>query len=243
MNDAASSPDARVRSAVAHWAPRFVANGVTLTDFEEVTASLTSWDDWCRAWSERASQHERLGREALERKRHLSAGEHLQRAGVYYHFAAFLFVQDQGQMKTAHGKAVECRKLALPHILPPGERVEIPYDGKRLFGILRKPPGVARPPVVVMAMGLDSTKEECDAYEQPFLARGLATLSFDGPGQGEGQYDFAIRGDYEAPVAAVLDAVEQRRDLDAGRVGMWGVSLGGYYAPRAAAFDLSLIHI
>src|SRR5215470_16905467 len=103
MNDAASSPDARVRSAIAHWAPRFVANGVTLTDFEEVTASLTSWDDWCRAWSERAAQHERLGREALERKHHLSAGEHLQRAGVYYHFAAFLFVGDQGQMKTAHG--------------------------------------------------------------------------------------------------------------------------------------------
>ena len=237
MNDAPPSPDARVRSAIAHWAPRFVANGVTLTDFEEVTASLLAWDDWCRAWSERAAQHERLGREALERKQLLSAGEHLQRAGVYYHFAAFLFVHDQAQMKVAHGKAVECRKLALPHIAPPGERVEIPYEGKRLVGILRKPPGVARPPVVVMAMGLDSTKEECDAYEQPFLARGLATLSFDGPGQGEGQYDFAIRGDYEVAVAAVIDAVEQRRDLDAGRIGMWGVSLGGYYAPRAAVFE------
>src|SRR5947209_16675338 len=88
-----------------------------------------------------------------------------------------------------------------------------------------------------MAMGLDSTKEECDAYEQPFLARGLATLSFDGPGQGEGQYDFAIRGDYEVAVAAVLDAVEKRRDVDARRIGMWGVSLGGYYAPRATAFE------
>ena len=38
--------DARVTSAIAHWAPRFVANGVTLTDFEEVTASVSSWDDW-----------------------------------------------------------------------------------------------------------------------------------------------------------------------------------------------------
>ena len=43
--------DARVTSAIAHWAPRFVANGVTLTDFEEVTASVSSWDDWCAAWS------------------------------------------------------------------------------------------------------------------------------------------------------------------------------------------------
>ena len=57
--------DSRVASAIAHWAPRFVANGVTLTDFEEVTARVASWDDWCAAWSERAALHEGLGREAL----------------------------------------------------------------------------------------------------------------------------------------------------------------------------------
>ncbi|MFL5073071.1 MAG: alpha/beta hydrolase family protein [Xanthobacteraceae bacterium] len=237
MNDMAPAQDARVRSAISHWAPRFVANGVTLTDFEEVTAAIPSWDDWCRAWSERAQVHEQLGREALDKQRLVSAGEHLQRAGVYYHFAAFLFVHDIPQMKQAHMKGVACRQAALPHLAPAGERVEIPYEGKHLYGILRKPPGVERPPVVAMAVGLDSTKEECDAYEQPFLQRGLATLAFDGPGQGEGQYDFAIRGDYEVAVAAVLDLVDKRRDLDAKRIGVSGVSLGGYYAPRAAAFD------
>jgi dipeptidyl aminopeptidase/acylaminoacyl peptidase len=231
------STDPRVTSATAHWGARFVANGVSLTDFEEVTASIRSWDDWCRAWSGRAGDHEKLGRQALAEKKFVSAGEHLQRAGVYYHFAAFLFVHDQPQMKAAHMKAVECRRLALPHIRPAGERVEIPYEGKHLYGILRKPAGVERPPVVVMAMGLDSTKEETDAYEQPYLARGLATLAFDGPGQGEGQYDFAIRGDYEVPVKAVVDFVETRGDVDSSRIGMWGVSLGGYYAPRAAAFE------
>jgi dipeptidyl aminopeptidase/acylaminoacyl peptidase len=231
------SADARVKSATAHWGPRFVANGVALTDFEDVTGSIGSWDDWCRAWCERAAVHERLGHEALDNNKTLSAGEHLQRAGVYYHFANFLFVHDQAQMQAAHRKAVECRRLALPHLTPPGERVQIPYEGKHLFGILRKPAGVARPPVVVMAMGLDSAKEETDAYEQPLLARGMATLAFDGPGQGEGQYDFAIRGDYEAPVRAVVDYVETRRDLEAARIGMWGVSLGGYYAPRTAAFE------
>jgi dienelactone hydrolase len=229
--------DARVTSAIAHWAPRFVANGVTLTDFEEVTAALTSWDDWCRAWSERAAVHESLGRDALARGKLLSAGEHLQRAGVYYHFGKFLFVHDIPQMKAAHAKAVACRALALPHLQPPGERVDIPYQGGLLAGILRKPVGVERPPVVVMAMGLDSAKEEADCYEQPFLARRMATLSFDGPGQGEGEYDFAIRGDYEVAVAAVIDFIAARRDLDATRIGLWGVSLGGYYAPRAAAFE------
>ena len=43
-------PDALVQSAIHHWAPRFVANGVPLTDFEEVTAKLERWEDWCEAW-------------------------------------------------------------------------------------------------------------------------------------------------------------------------------------------------
>jgi dipeptidyl aminopeptidase/acylaminoacyl peptidase len=229
--------DARVKSAISHWAPRFVANGVALTDFEEVTASIESWDDWCSAWSKRAAIHERMGREALAARKFLSAGEHLNRAAVYYHFGKFLFVHDLAQMRAAHEKAVECKRAALPHLQPPGERVEIPYERKLLFGILRKPAGVERPPVMIMAMGLDSTKEETEAYEQPFLARGIATLAFDGPGQGEGEYDFAIRGDYEAVVNAVANFVEGRRDLDTEQMGLWGVSLGGYYAPRSAAFE------
>ena len=154
-----------------------------------------------------------------------------------YHFAKFLFVQDLAQMKAAHMKAVECRKLALAHLRPRGERVEIPYEGKFLAGILRKPDVVEQQPVLVFACGLDSCKEETDAYEQPFLARGIATLVFDGPGQGEAEYDFAIRGDYEVAAGAIIDYIEGRRDLDPGRIAMAGISLGGYYAPRSAAFD------
>jgi 2,6-dihydroxypseudooxynicotine hydrolase len=229
--------DPRLQAAVAHWGARFVANGVALTDFEDVTRAISSYDDWCRAWSDKGAVHEQIGREALTKRKFLTAGEALQRAGVYYHFASFLFMHRQEEMKAAHMKAIACRQAALPHLRPPGERVEIPYQGKKLAGILRKPVGVAKPPVVVMAVGLDSTKEETEAYEQPFHPRGMATLAFDGPGQGEGQYDFAIRGDYEAPVRAVVDYIETRGDLDKTRIGMWGVSLGGYYAPRAAAFE------
>jgi fermentation-respiration switch protein FrsA (DUF1100 family) len=229
--------DPRVAAAIHHWAPRFVTNGVVLSDFEDVTAAISSWNDWCAAWSKRAAVHEDMGRDALARQKFVSAGEHLQRAGVYYHFGKFLFVHDLGQMKAAHMKAVACRTLALPHLKPACERVEMPYQGKWLAGILRKPAGIDRPPVLVFACGLDSCKEETDAYEQPFLARGIATLVFDGPGQGEGEYDFAIRGDYEVAAAAVLDHVESRRDLNPARIAIAGISLGGYYAPRAAAFD------
>ena len=233
----APSLDPRIETATSHWSARFVANGVPLSDFQRVTESITQWDDWCAAWSRHGAAHEALGREALAAGFALSAGAHFTRAAVCYHFGKFLFVHRLDEMRTAHERAVACRNAALPHLRPAGERVAIPFGGATLYGNLRRPAGVARPPVVVMCMGLDSAKEEMNAYEHDFLVRGMATLAFDGPGQGEAEYDLAIRGDYEAPVKAVCDWLERREDVDAGRIGLWGVSLGGYYAPRAAAFE------
>ncbi len=235
--------DPRVEAAISHWAPRFVANGVPLADFQEVTASVSRWEDWCAAWSARAAVHEEMGNKALAGGYNTSAGAHFTRAAVCYHFGKFLFVNDMAQMKEAHRRAVECRNKALPHLDPPGERVAIPYEGKQLYGNLRKPAakppnaGAAKPPIVVMCMGLDSAKEEMDDYENRFLARGLATLAFDGPGQGEAEYDFALCPEYEKPAKAVFDFLSTRSDVDHARAGIWGVSLGGYYAPRAAAFE------
>jgi len=228
--------DSRVSSAISHWAPRFVSNGVLLADFEEVTASLECWEDWCAAWCARAKVHEDLGRSSLKENFLLTAGEHLVRAAIYYHFAKFVFVQDPKQMRAAHMKAVECYRDGVALIRPPGERVEFEFEKTKLAGILRKPTSTPCP-VLIMAPGLDSTKEELHAYEEPFLARGIATLAIDGPGQGEAEYEIPICGDYERAARAVVDWIEQRPDLDAGRIGIWGVSLGGYYAPRAAAYE------
>jgi 2,6-dihydroxypseudooxynicotine hydrolase len=229
--------DPRVAAAISHWAPRFVANGVPLADFQEVTAQCERWEDWCRLWSARAAVHEELGARALADGFTLSAAAHYTRAALCYHFGKFLFVNSPEEMRRAHMKAVQCRNKALPHLRPPGERVSIPYQDLFLYGNLRKPDGVARPPVVVMCMGLDSAKEEMDDYESRFLARGVATLAFDGPGQGEAEYELAICPEYERPVKAVIDWLEERADVDPRRIGIWGVSLGGYYAPRAAAFE------
>lgn len=228
--------DERIKHA-RHWISRFTVNGVAAADFEDMLGSVHRWDDWCRAWSERAAVHETLGREALDGGAFISAGEHLSRAAVTYHFAKFLFVQDMEQMRGAHRKAVECLTLALPHLDPPGERVLIPYEGKHLAGTLRLPKGVRRPPIVLMTMGLDSTKEELLTFEMNFLDRGMAVLAFDGPGQGEAEYDFPIRYDYEGVVGPVIDWLSKRDDVDTNRIGVWGISLGGYYAPRAAAFE------
>jgi pimeloyl-ACP methyl ester carboxylesterase len=224
--------DSRVSSAISHWAPRFISNGVMLADFEEVTASLGRWEDWCAAWSARAKVHEDLGRASLKEGYKLTGGEHLVRAAIYYHFAKFVFVQDLKQMRAAHMKAVDCYRDGVALVRPPGERVEIPFEGKKIYGVLR-----GSGPVLIMAPGLDSTKEELHAYEEPFLARGIATLAIDGPGQGEAEYEIPLCADYERAASAVVDWLEKRKDLDSKRIAIWGVSLGGYYAPRAAAYE------
>lgn len=176
------SGDSTVAAALQHWAPRLVANGVPLTDFQEVTAAIATWDDWCGAWSTRAAIHEDMGRSALADGYNLSAAEHLKTAAICYHFGKFLFMHDVAQMRIAHDKAIDCHRTGLPHMRPPGERVEIPYEGTTLKANLRKPTGIDNPPVLIMCVGLDSTKEEMDAYAEPFLARGIAALAFDGPG-------------------------------------------------------------
>lgn len=227
--------DPRIAAAKQHWAGRMISNGVPLADFEDVTGSIDRWDDWCAAWDARGEVHEGLAEAALAQHRRLSAGQHYVTAAACYHFGKFLFVEDPAQMRRTHEKAVAAYRAALPLLSPPGERVAIPYAGGTLYGNLRLPAGIERPPVVIMIMGLDSAKEEMFTNESVFLERGMATLAFDGPGQGEAEYDQPICPEYERPVAAVIEFLKGRPDVDAGSIGLWGVSMGGYYAPRAAA--------
>ena len=227
--------DERVASAIAHWAPRFTANGVTVSDFESITSGLERWADWCAAWSSAGAEYEALGRAALAEGRLLSAGEHLARAAVYFHFGKFVFVDYPEQMREAHARAVGCLNDALPHLVVPGRRIEIDFEQTKLVGILRCPLGPGPHPTVIMLSGLDSTKEELRTTEGTFLARGMATFSVDGPGQGEVEYDLPIRGDWSAPAATIVDALSALTEVSGDRLGVWGVSLGGYYAPRVAA--------
>lgn len=227
--------DERVASAIAHWAPRFTTNGVTVSDFQRVTSGVRRWADWCSAWSAVGAEHEELGRRALAEGRRLSAGQHLAQAAVYFHFAKFVFVEDYAQMREAHRRAVGCLDDALPHLDPPGRKVRIPFEDTSLPGVLRLPHREGPHPVVLLLSGLDSAKEELRSTEDTLLARGMATLSVDGPGQGEAEYELPIRGDWSPVAEALLAAVHGFRELDASRVAVWGVSLGGYYAPRVAA--------
>jgi len=227
-------PDARVQAAIDHWAPRFVQAGVDYNDFVATTARIDTWEEWLGAWCENGDMHAGLAGEATSR---ITAGEAWSRATVAYHFAKFVWVVDPERSRAAADKAVAA--LARTHELldPEAERIEVPFDGGRLVANLRRPRGERRPPLVLLVPGLDSTKEEFFRLENVFLDRGMATLSMDGPGQGEAGYDLPIRADYDVAVTAMLDAISDRDDVDLERIGLLGVSLGGYYAPRVLAFE------
>jgi 2,6-dihydroxypseudooxynicotine hydrolase len=222
---------------VANWGPRFTAQGVDPGDFARVTGPLEHWADWLGAWCANGDLHAALAHEAQDAGHSLTAGQAWIRAALSYHFAKFVWMLDETRHRDAADRAVAAMRRGHRLLDRTAERVELDFDGAAMIGNLRKPPGVDRPPLVLLIAGLDSAKEEFFAVENVFLARGMATFSLDGPGQGETGYALPIRPDFETPVAAALDVLCARRDLDGSRVGMLGVSLGGYYAARAAAFE------
>jgi len=217
--------------------PRYVAYGVDYNDVERILARIERKSDWCREWLAEADSRVAQAEEALARGRRMTAGELLVRAGLLCHFGALPVRDDPAQKAAGMARKVALFTRALPLLDPPGERVAFSWRGYGFPGNLRIPTDIARPPVVIIVPGTGSTKEEFFLLEAEFLRRGVATLSLDGPGQGEGARDGPVVAEFEGPVGAVIDALEARGDVDAGRVGLFGRSMGGYFSGRAAAFE------
>ena len=236
---AVESPN-RVQLAAAHWKPRFVANGIDVNDFERALATVVEWNDWAPYWRETGDMHLRLADAAASAGRAVTATEAYQRAAWSYHLGKFLWFEDRAMHEELARRTVDAYRKSLPGLDPAGERVELPFEDAVVPGILRRPRGVARAPLVLLVPGLDSVKEELFAMEGDFLKRGMATLSVDGPGQGENERRFPIRADWSGVVTAIIDGLRRREDLDLGRVGLMGISMGGIYGPFAAAKEKRL---
>lgn len=231
--------DPRVATAAAHWGPRFAHNGTDYLDFEETLARIERWEDWCHAWGVTATRYEDIARRAESGGCDVTAAESWRRAGMCWHWAKFLFVIDPDQQRAAHARAVECYANGAAGLCPTAGRVVIPYRASSFPGYLRVPTTSdgEPPPIVIMIPGLDSVKEELQATADFLVARGLAVLAIDGPGQGESEYEMPIEPAYEHVAAAVLDWCETQQAIDTHRAAVFGVSLGGYYAARAMAYE------
>ena len=227
-------PDPIVREVIDVWLPRFLGGGISLGDLTNTLRRVETWADWGREWMATGAIHETRAAEAAGRAK--TAADAWESAARCHHLAYFLSVRDPVVHDEGLERMLACYGRAMPGLLPPVEKVAIEGpDGLRMVALL----SVVRPgaPVVIVLPGLDSTKETRHSARGGWMSRGFSVLSLDGPGQGEASRWSAVRPDYERAMSATIDWLETRSDIDASRIGLFGSSLGGYYAPRAAALE------
>lgn len=194
------------------------------------------------AWKGGGDQLIALADADLAKGHKLSAGEKLGRAALYYAIAERMQAHGFEQRLAMYRRSLELfaqsRALARENCM----RVEIPYEGAHLSGLLVAAEGATgRAPIVVVMNGLDSTKEmlQKSVMGTMFARRGLSALFVDQPGTGEALrlHNMPAVPNTEVWASKIVDWLLQRPDVDAKRIGALGVSLGGYYCPRAVAFE------
>ena len=197
---------------------------------------------WVAAWQALGGQTEEGARAARDRGHAATARGGFFRASAYYRQADFFLSGDDERKKTLFLDAKRCFLAGAGLHHPSIEPIEVPFGAETFAGYFCHPrhPRGARAPGVVMLGGADSLAEELFFFGgNQITERGMALLLIDTPGRGSSLRLKGIRTrpDYEKPVGAVIDYLRSRPEVDPDRIGLAGVSMGGYYAPRVAAFD------
>lgn len=193
-------------------------------------------------WVRMADKLCELAAEDEARGRLISAGDKYGRAATYYLTAERLQAHGSEGRMALYQRFLEVFAKGTALAGENCERVEIPYGDTHLSALYIRAEGVdGRAPVLVQLNGLDSTKEMKYRVGLPrWLAqRGVSSLVVDQPGTGEALrlHDLTAVYNSEVWAAKVVDWLETRDDIDPSRIGCEGVSLGGYYCPRAVAFE------
>jgi pimeloyl-ACP methyl ester carboxylesterase len=198
-------------------------------------------ESWYREWTEMGKRVEKRAQISAAAGHPVSAREAYLRAYVYYRTAiAYLNPLNDSRQRDQYVRARECFVKSAGMFTPPITPLEIPFEGHMLPGYLIKPAddGVKRK-TLLMIGGIDTFVEDLYAYIGPAAAkRSYNLVIVDLPGQGELPHrGLAMRPDSEAPVKAVIDYLSDQSGIDMEKLVMFGLSLGGYLAPRAAAYD------
>jgi hypothetical protein len=209
-------------------------------------AAITDGDDssWVTQWQALARRVEAIAADAQTRGHKVSARNAYLRAAAYY--AAALTAIDGveggadllGPVFTAHRRCFDAHVSLLD---PAAEKVAIPYEGGTLPGYLFVPAadGQARPTLILNNGSDGPVTGVWPGLGAPALARGYNALVFDGPGQQSMLFERHIpfRPDWEHVISPVVDFLERRPEVDAGRLALYGISQAGYWVPRALAFE------
>jgi dienelactone hydrolase len=196
------------------------------------------------AWRGVADQLQEQAEDA-EKAGHLrTAGQTFFRASVYVSQAERMQSAKDAGRNAEYQRSVDLLVRSLELLDPRTTKVEVPYGDSHLPAYFCDASHGAPAPVIVMWNGLDSTKEMMvgSGIHHELAARGISTLMVDCPGSGEALrlHGLTARVDTEVWAAACVDWLEARSDVRPDRIGLVGWSLGGYYAPRAAAFEKRL---
>jgi dipeptidyl aminopeptidase/acylaminoacyl peptidase len=196
-------------------------------------------------WVSMADKLAGLAAEDEAKGRLFSAGDKLKRAALYYQMAERMQGHGHPGREATYAKALDAFQRGTAFARDVVERVELPYEGSTLSALWTRGEGYGEQdgerPAVIYCNGLDSTKELLFFSWLPhaLARRGISTLCVDQPGTGEAirLQNLPVRHDSEAWASAWFDWLAQQPDVDAERIGMTGISLGGHFAPRAVAFE------
>ena len=196
---------------------------------------------WHDAWSWMSDKT--LARaEDEERKGHTRTAMAAYVRSAIYRYASERFVHpDDPRKSESYRKLLPHYEKGMKYRVPGFERADVPYEEGPLAAYLlppRNPTG--NDPYVAFFNGLDGSKEITVLWGAlALIERGVGVLCVDGPGQGETLRLGKIpsRPDYEVAGTAAFDFLDARTEVDSGRIGLMAMSMGGYYAPRIAAFE------
>ena len=197
---------------------------------------------WEQAWLMLARQTEDRARAALASGHKQTAMQDYFRANQYYRMSdVFLTAEEMGKKTERFLKSQEDFRAAAKLHRPAIEIITVRCGGEEYDGYFCHPknPAPGKWPAVFLMGGADAFAEEIFFGGRQVLERGWALLLVDTPGRGSSSYVKGIptRPDYEVPARACIDYLAGRSEVDAGRIALMGISMAGYYAPRAAAFD------
>ncbi len=194
-------------------------------------------DSWYAAW-ERTG--DRVSELAYRTKDRISRGRALLRAHNYYRTAEFLLAPTDPRRSISWSKNTRAFYDGLDTLGTTYERIRAPYGEHHLNAIyFPGPQGSETRPLIVICGGFDSTLEELYfVVVTAGLERGYSVLAYEGPGQGSIIRELGVpfTAEWEKPTAAVLDEYLRTHSRHPKTV-LIGMSMGGYLAPRAAAFD------